>query len=230
MSVLLRRQIDKLKKMTLSLGGLVEQSLRDSLRALDHRDSELAARVVAGDNRIDALQREIEEECLATLALHQPVAFDLRYVVAILKMGSDLERIGDLAENIADQSQLLAEEDRVSEIPVDLPGMSSLVQTMLKKALDALVNMDSPLAQQVRATDDQVDALHRQTYDRVERGIREHPHQIEQHIQYMAVSRFLERIADHAVNIAEDVLYMADADFFKEQRQRDSGKSQPAKT
>jgi len=212
MSVHLQRQFDRLKKSILSLGTMVEELVDAAIRAVETHDERLADQVIADDRQIDLTEIEVEEECLHTLALHQPVAFDLRFVVAVLKINSDLERIGDLAVNIADQARYLASESRVA-IPFDLPGMARVVRGMLKQSLDALVNIDMELAAAVRKRDDEVDAIHREMYDLVEQAIRENPHQIGQHIHLLSISRHLERIADHCVNIAEDVEYMARGDI-----------------
>ncbi len=216
MSIHFRRQTEKLKKMVLTLGGMVEQALRDAISALDQRDADIATRVIRGDRQINNTEVEIEEECLATLALHQPVAFDLRYLVAILKMCNDLERIGDLAVNVAEQARFLCSEEEISHVPYDLNAMASRAQLMLKNALDALVNVDTTLAESVRAADQQVDEIYREMFELVEATMRENPHQLTQLIHYMQIGRQLERLADHAVNIAEDVLYLANGEFFKQ--------------
>ncbi len=213
MSIHLQRQFDKLKKLILSLGAMVEEALEASLRAVENRDAELADKVIAGDKKIDMMEIDVEEECLHTLALHQPVAFDLRYVVAVLKINNDLERIADLATNICEQAIFLAEHEVAAEIPYDMHGMSLKAREMVKRALDALVNVDPNTAQAVRDMDEQVDDMHREMYVQVERAIRDNPHQLTQHIHYLNVSRQLERIGDHACNIAEDVLYMAKGDI-----------------
>ena len=219
MSIHFRRQTEKLKKMVLTLGGMVEQALRDAISSLDQRDPDIATRVINGDPLINSTEVEIEEECLATLALHQPVAFDLRYIIAILKMSNDLERIGDLAVNIAEQGRFLCSEEEISQVPFDLTAMASRAQLMLKNALDALVNVDTTLAQSVRTADNQVDAIYREMFELVEIAMRENPHQLTQMIHYLQIARQLERLADHAVNIAEDVLYLSNGEIFKENKQ-----------
>ncbi|HCD33048.1 MAG TPA: phosphate transport system regulatory protein PhoU [Phycisphaerales bacterium] len=215
MSIHFRRQTEKLKKMVLTLGGMVEQALRDAINSLDQRDPELAQRVIRGDRQINSTEVEIEEECLATLALHQPVAFDLRYLIAILKMCNDLERIGDLAVNVAEQAKFLCSEEEIMHVPYDLTAMASRAQMMLKNALDALVNVDTTLAEGVRAADRQVDAIYREMFELIEAAMRENPHQLTQLIHYLQIGRQIERLADHAVNIAEDVLYLSNGEFFK---------------
>ncbi len=223
MSLHLDRQIEKLKQMIISLGTLVEESLQSAIRAVDNRDPAMAQTTIDGDNQIDLMEIEIEEECLHTLALHQPVAFDLRFVVAVLKMNNDLERIADLTVNIAEQAQFLAKLPKLDQRPFDLAALSRLVQTMLKRSLDALVNIDVEAAQSVRGTDAQVDDIHRQTYRNVEEGIRRDPALTEQYIHMLNVSRQLERIADHTVNISEDVIYMAQGEILRHRGKPDTG-------
>lgn len=215
MSRHLQRRIEKLKQQILDLGGLVEQALRDALRALDERDVDLARAVVRVDAEIDQREIELEEECLSTLALEQPVAFDLRYVVAVMKMNNDLERIGDLAANIAGQVVLLAEVERLENIPFDLPGMERLVLEMLKSALDSLLTVDLETADAVRRTDDRVDEIYARMFEQVEREMEREPSKVRQLVHLLNVARNLERIADHACNIAEDVLYLGRGDIVR---------------
>ncbi len=213
MSVHLQRQFDRLKKSILTLGAMAEEAVDNAIRASQQRDERLARQVIADDEKIDLMEVDIEEECCHTLALHQPVAFDLRFVVATLKINSDLERIGDLATNIAEQTLMLAEQEPLTERPVDVPAMAKIVRQMLKDSLDALVNVDPQLAQQVREAELEVDRMHRGTYDRVTELINQNPQATRRTIHYLNISRQLERIGDHCVNIAEDVLYMARGDI-----------------
>lgn len=209
MSRHLQRRIEGVKKKILGLGGLVEQALADALRALAERDAELARQVMAVDARIDEIEIDIEEDCLAILALEQPVAFDLRYVVSVLKMNNDLERIGDLAGNLAEQALFLSGLPRIETVPFDLPTMATRVQEMLRQGLDAVVEVDVALADAVRHGDDEVDELYSGVFPRVQAAMRRDPSQIEQLVHHLNVARMLERIADHVSNIAEDVLYVA---------------------
>lgn len=218
MSLHLQRQINSLKKSILSMGAMVEEKVAAAIRSIEARDVAAANRIIEGDSEVDRLEVEIEEECLHTLALHQPVAFDLRYVIAVLKINNDLERIGDLAVNISEQSVFLANDIPLDDVPFDLPAMATHVRRMLKQSLDALVNIDPDLAQRVRDSDDQVDAIHRTMYTAIESAIRENPHRIEQMIHLLSVSRNLERIADHCVNIAEDVIYMAKGELLRHKK------------
>ena len=159
------------------------------------------------DEDVDRREINLEEECLKTLALHQPVAHDLRFLVAVLKLNHALERIGDLAVNIAKRAKYLAEQPRL-DVSIDFTVIADKAQAMLHKSLDALINMDINLARQVGEADDEVDALNRETYNRVKSLLREYPDHIETLIALLNVSRHLERIADHASSIAEDVIYL----------------------
>ncbi|MEM9752461.1 MAG: phosphate signaling complex protein PhoU [Planctomycetota bacterium] len=220
MSIFLERQIDRLKKQVLALGTLCEESVRDAVTAVLKRDVDLADRVIERDKQIDLAEVDLEEECLHTLALNQPVAFDLRYVVAVLKINNDLERIGDHAKNIAEQAIALAEEAELDQMPYDLRTMSQYVTDMLRDALDALVMLDTEKARSVRKQDDQVDRINANMYDAVIAAMRRDPHRMEQLVHFMSISKQLERIADHACNIAKDVLYMAEGEILRHMRLR----------
>ncbi len=206
----LEREISILKKRVLALSATVEDNVYKAVRALTDRDSSLAEEVIASDDRdVDQTEILIEEECLKVLALHQPVAGDLRFIVAILKINNDLERMGDLAVNIAERAVFLASRER-PEIPLDLPLMAEKTKGMLRRSLDALINRDSVLAREVLVADDEVDAMNRDMYVRIQEAIRRRPEQLESLIHLLSCSRHLERIADHATNVAEDVIYMVE--------------------
>lgn len=204
--------------MILSLGARVEQAVVDAIRAVENRDLDLARQVIAGDREIDLEELNVEEECLHTLALYQPVAQDLRYVVAILKINAELERIGDLAGNIAELSEVLNKRAPLDQWPFDLHEMTRIVRSMVTQSLDALVNTDTKLAYEVRRRDEQVDRIHAEMYDRVEAAIRSDPELVRTYTHLSSVSRQLERIADHAVNIAEDVIYMAEGKILRHKK------------
>jgi len=203
----LHREIEIVKKEIIREASLVETNLRDSIKALMTRDKALADDIVSRDHIIDELEVEIEEECLKIFALYQPVAVDLRYLVAFLKLNNDLERIGDLAQNIASRAASLTVKEPL-DIPFQIPRMSELVQKMLKDSLDSLVDLDSEKAKAVLLQDDSVDDLHFSMYQEVGDKIQSDPHQVALWMEIMAVSRYLERVADHCTNIAEDVEYM----------------------
>lgn len=207
MTVHFFRELDQIKRSLLSLCAIVEEQVRDAVRALLQRDEELAGRVEYRDKDVDGREIEIEEECLKILALYQPVAVDLRLLVAALKINNDLERIGDLAVNIARKGRALADVPAFT-IPFDLGGMSEKVEAMLHDSLDALVNLDANLANDVCSRDDAVDAMKREIRVGAEEMIRKNPDDTPPLMRVMAAARNLERIADCATNIAEDVIYM----------------------
>jgi phosphate transport system protein len=209
MSIHLIKEIEKIKKMILALSAMVEESVQRAVKSLDMRDAALAQRVIDHDLDIDKKEVDVEEDCLKILALHQPVAIDLRLIIAVLKINNDLERIGDLAVNIAERSLFLAGQDRLP-MRFNFVRMGEKAQTMLRKSLDSLVNLDPDLAREVCAADDEVDAMNREAYLQVQASIRRHPDKMEALIHLLSVSRHLERIADHATNIAEDVIYMCE--------------------
>jgi phosphate transport system protein len=215
--VRLRIEIDRLKKNILSLSAVVEEAVRRAVLATETRDPIMAQSVIEGDNQIDALEVELEEECLKILALHQPVAMDLRFIIAVLKINNDLERIGDLAANVAERAIFLADHKDVAP-PRTIGDLADKVRRMLHKSLDALVNTDPELARQVLETDDEVDAIHRGMYGRVQQRAEDNPAQVAGLFQWLSVSRYLERVADQATTIAEDVIYMMAGEIIRHHR------------
>ncbi len=214
MTIHLQHEIEKLEQKILSIGALVEKNLRQSIIALIQMDENLAAEILDIDLEIDFMEVDLEEDCLKVLALHQPVAIDLRLIVAILKINNDLERIGDLAVNIAERTIYLADRDRV-EMHFDYQEMARKAEAMVKKSLDALVNLDPELASQVCAADDEVDDMNREMQEQVKAAVKTDPDNIGQYVAYLLVARHLERIADHATNIAEDVIYMVKGEIVR---------------
>jgi phosphate transport system protein len=210
----IRREIATLKKEILALGAAVEEILYKAMKSLEERDKALAEQVMQEDAAIDQMEVEIEEDCLKVLALHQPVAIDLRLIIAILKINNDLERVGDLAVNIAERSAFLATKEKV-EIPQEFMKMSEITRDMLKKSLDALVTEDPALAHKVCGMDDAVDAIHSDMYTLVQEEIKKDPERLESLIHLLSVSRHVERIADLATNVAEDVIYMIDGEIVR---------------
>lgn len=210
----LQNEIENLKKAILNLGARVETAVRDATLAIEQRNSDLAQKVIDNDFIIDQQEVEIEEECLKVLALHQPVAIDLRFIITVLKINSDLERIGDLAVNMAERALFLATQPK-PDISFDFIKMTRAAQAMLKRSLDALVNMSVDLAKEVCEGDDEIDAMNREMYIKVQESIRTHPEQMESLIHMLSASRHLERMADHATNIAEDVIYMIEGQIVR---------------
>lgn len=207
MSKHLEREIENLKKRILALSATVEDNVYRAVQSLTERNSTLADEVINSDPNIDQTEVAIEEECLKVLALHQPVAIDLRFIIAILKINSDLERMGDLAVNIAERAQFLATRER-PDFPLDLSLMAEKTKAMMRKCLDSLMKQDAKLAYEVLSADDEIDAMNREMYGKIQEAIRRKPEQLESLIHLLSCSRHLERIADHATNIAEDVVYM----------------------
>ncbi len=209
MSVHLQREIDRLKRHLLSLCALAEEQVQSAVRAMLDRDAELARRVEKRDVEIDQREVEVEEECLKVLALYQPVASDLRLLVSALKINNDLERIGDLAVNIARKAAAFAGMGPM-EIPFDLSGMWQKTQAMLHDSVEALVNLNPALAAKVCGRDSEVDRMKHEFRQKAEAMMQQEPSRIPVLLNLLAVSRNLERVADHATNIAEDVIYMAE--------------------
>ena len=214
MSKHIRREIATLKKEILALGAAVEEILYKAMKSLEERDKALAEQVMEEDTVIDQMEVEIEEDCLKVLALHQPVAIDLRLIIAILKINNDLERVGDLAVNIAERAAFLATKEKIDR-PIDFMKMADISRDMLKKSLDALVTEDSALAHKVCGMDDAVDAINREMYILIQDEIRKDPPRMESLIHLLSVSRHLERVADLATNIAEDVIYMIEGEIVR---------------
>jgi phosphate transport system protein len=203
----LQRQIEKLKKSILSLGADVEKIIRMALEAIENHDVKLAEQVIEMDKDIDQKEIDLEEDGLKILALYQPVAIDLRYIIAVLKINSDLERMGDLAVNIAERAHKFNSNKNI-HMPPDIKLMGKKVQDMVQKSLDCLVNKDADLASEIGAEDDEVDDLNRKIVKDVGESIKKEPNKYDALIELIVVSRSLERIADHATNIGEDVVYM----------------------
>lgn len=207
MAVHLQTELEILKKDLLKLGGKVEEIVGEAVLAVKKLDGELAKKVIEKDHEIDLKEVDVEEQCLKVLALHQPVAVDLRFIVSAMKINNDLERVGDLAVNIAERALFLSGQPQIS-IPFDFDTMVEKTRNMLKKSLDSLVQMDAQLADQVCHEDQLVDDIHRKMYAKVYREIRKAPEHTETLIHYLSISKHLERVADYATNISEDVIYM----------------------
>ncbi len=207
----------RLKKSLFTLSAAVEDNLHLAVRAVLGGDTALADQVRARDLEIDLMEVDFEEECLKILALYQPVAIDLRFVIAVLKINNDLERIGDLAVNIAEHSASFSDQDQAETAKI-LPTMAELAQAMLRKSLDAVVNMDASLAREVLAADDDVDSRHHELTEKLWGAMREDGARIDALLPIMFVSKHIERIADLATNIAEDAIYMVDGEIVRHGR------------
>lgn len=215
MSVHLQREIANLKQRVLELCAAAEESVRRAARAIAELDVPLARRVREGDTAIDQAEVSIEEDCLKILALHQPVANDLRFIVATLKFNHDLERIADLAVSIAGRVIELAADPR--EHDIDFGELAARTRDLLRRSIDALIRLDAGLARKVIEDDEAVDALHKQICRRVKDLMRTRPQDLDTLLPLLFVSRHFERIADHAVNIAEDILYLVEGRIVRHQ-------------
>ncbi len=212
-----QRELDQLKKRILALGAMAEERVRMAVKAMENRDSELAERIITTDYEIDEAEMDIEEECLKILALHQPVAVDLRFLSAVIKINNDLERIGDEAVNIAERVQIISKRE-ILDIPFDFSEMAEKTEEMLRTSLDAVVNLDLDLAVKVIVSDDEVDAFENEAYDVIKKTIEDYPDKVGYLINFLLISRHLERIADHAQNIAEEVVYMIEGEIVRHGR------------
>ncbi len=210
----LRRKIEKLNSELLSLGALVEENVQLAVKAIERKDADLATRVIDGDLEIDRKEVDLEEECLEILALHQPVAVDLRHIVAVLKINKDLERAGDLAVNIAETAIHLSGEPKMI-IPQDYFIMAQKTYAMLRKSLDSFVNMNIEGSYQVLQEDDEVDRMKHTLHKRFEEYVGKGPESPSNLIHLFLVSRHLERIADLATNVAEEVIYMVTGEIVR---------------
>lgn len=221
MSLHFQRDLENLKKEILIIGGLVEESINNSIRALINRDAALAESVIAKEYIIDEKEVQIEEECLKILALHQPVATDLRYVIVILKVNNDLERMGDFATNIAQRALYLSEQDPLPDLVEFINDLPIMVQKMVRDTLDALVKMNTEMAQSVILADDAVDDINRLMHKKVYETIKQDSSTTERAINLLSTSRYLERIADLSTNIAEDVIFMVDGNVIRHDSDHD---------
>ena len=205
-----QEELELLQERLLAMGGLAEEHVRESVRSLVSRDPGLVERVLGGDEPINDLHIEIDDRCFKLLALHQPMAADLRAIVAAVKINTDLERVGDLAVNIAEAAKRYLQHAPVKPL-IDIPRMADIAQAMLRDALDAFVRRDVAMAEAVIGEDDRLDALKTQIFRELLTYMLSDPQTIEPSLDLILVSRHLERIGDHATNIAEDVIFMVSA-------------------
>jgi len=202
----LDQDLDRVRQALLKMGGMVEGMVAKATQALLDRNNQLCTEVIEGDNQVDQMEIEIDEACHLILGTKQPTAVDLRFLVAVMKINSDLERIGDSAVNIAQSVEQLNEQPTLKPY-IDLPHLSQLVQDMVRKSLDAFVRRDTELATEVCQSDDAVDGLYKQIFRELLTYMIEDPKTVSRALHLLLISRNMERIADHATNIAEDVIY-----------------------
>jgi phosphate transport system protein len=206
-----QEELEQLKTRLLEMGGLAEERVRLAVKGLVDRDHDLIDVVlIGGDEPVNRLHIEIDNRCFKLLALYQPMAADLRTIVAAVKINTDLERVGDLAVNIAEAARRYASHPPVKKL-IDIPQMATIAQSMLRDALDAFVRHDLDLAQRVLNEDDRLDALKTQIFRELLTYMLQDPHTIEPALDLILVSRHLERIGDHATNVAEDVIFIVSA-------------------
>lgn len=209
-----QRELEKIKKSILSLGALVEDRVRLAIKSIDKRDADIADQIIRMDYEIDEMEVEIEEECLKVLALHQPVAVDLRFLVSVIKINNDLERIADETVNIAHRVKTISKNRDIKFI-FDYKTMAEKASAMLKMSLDAMVRLDTDTAFKVCLMDDDVDVYVGQAYEQLKQFVCLMPDNMGTLINMFLISRHIERIADHATNIAEEVIYVTDGEIVR---------------
>src|SRR5687767_10668719 len=205
-----QEELEQLKTRLLEMGGLAEDRVRAAVETLVSRDASRVQRILTGDGPINQLHIEIDNRCFTMLALHQPMAVDLRAIVSAVKINTDLERVGDLAVNIAEAVGRYLKHPPVKEL-IDIPRMATIAQSMLRDALDAYVRRDMGMAEAVLNEDDALDALKTQVFRELLTYMLSDPSKIEPALDLILISRHLERIGDHATNVAEDVIFMVTA-------------------
>jgi len=207
-------ELRALRERVLKIGSLVEMAIRDSVKSLVERDSDLARKVIERDHRINALDVEIDEECTRLIALRQPKAKDLRFITTAMKITTDIERMGDLAEDIAERAIELNEEPQLKPY-IDIPRMAEITEEMVRDSLDAFVRGCSKIPYEVIKKDDEVDNLNAQVFNELPFFMIQDPHTVSRATRISYVSKYLERIADHATNIAEMVIYMCEGKIIR---------------
>ena len=214
MATIFEKELTDLKGTVLKLGSMVEKAISDSIKSLVERNSKLAADVIDKDPQVNAIDVEIDEECIRLIALRQPRAGDLRLITTAMKITTDLERIGDLAVDVSERALELNEEPQLKPY-IDIPRMAEIAQGMVRDALDALVKGDSKLAMDVIKRDDQVDMLNVQVFNELLFFMIQDPHTVSRATRITYVSKYIERIADHATNIAEMVVYLVEGKIIR---------------
>lgn len=210
----LQRELEMIKNRILSLGAMVEDRVRLAIKSIDNCDTEIAEQIVRLDYEVDEMEVDIEEECLKVLALHQPVAVDLRFLISVIKINNDLERIADETVNIAHRISVVAKNKNCHFI-FDYADMAEKASSMLRMSLDALVNLDTDMAFKVCLRDDEVDSFVHNAYSELKNVIRNTSEDVGVLINMFLISRHIERIADHATNIAEEVIYLTEGEIVR---------------
>ena len=217
MSAHMKKELEKLKKLIFSLGTQVDENVEMAARAFDEGDTAIVQKVIQNDKNIDQLEVEVEEACLKALALYQPVAIDLRFIVAVLKMTNDLERMSDLAAGVAKNALIYNDRKEQNIASISLSPMSELVTSIVRKSIDSLLQLDSDLAREVTQDDQVIDEMKREMKANILNAINQDSTKTEPLVALLMASNRLERIGDHATNIAEDVIYMVEAEIVRHQ-------------
>ena len=212
----LERDMEKLRSQIVRLGGMVEKATVNAIKTLETFDLSIVDEIHRDEALINEMEVELEEECLKTLALHQPVAIDLRFLIVILKVNNDLERMGDQVVNIAERIAFLADKERVT-IDLDFATMGGICTVMLHNALEALINQDVVVARKVLEMDDELNALHARTYRNLQEEMVRNPQIIVPAVSCLTISSNLERIGDLATNIAEEIIFMEEGEVVRHQ-------------
>ena len=211
----LERALVGLRERLNDLASLVCKQVEDSVSGILNEKPDLLQKVVQGDSQVDTVEVELEEECLRVLALYQPVALDLRLVVAALKMNNDLERVGDLAVSIAQRGSSIIREKKKPEMPIG--EMSKIVLSQFKRSIESFIKQDAAMARAVWKADGEINEMHRSNYSQLQQAMQKDSSIVPVGVNLLSVSRNLERIGDHATNIAEDVIYLIDGDIVRHQ-------------
>ena len=212
----MKKELDKLKKLIFALGTQVDENVELAAQAFDKGDNALVEKVIQSDKNVDQLEVEVEEACLKALALYQPVAIDLRFIVAVLKMTNDLERMSDLAAGVA-KNAILYNKRKNTALSISLNPLSDLVTSIVRKCIDSLLQLDAELAREVTQDDQEIDSMKKDIKTKIQDAISKEPSETESLIALLMASNRLERIGDHATNIAEDVIYMVEAEIVRHQ-------------
>jgi phosphate transport system protein len=224
-----QRSLDELKENLLMMAGLAEQAIQRAIEAYRVRDLSICDLVSRSENAINRLERDIDQAALDLLAMEQPMAIDLRFILSVIKINADLERVGDAAKSISDRVRNM-EQMAVADLPVDIPRMATLSAEMVRKSLQAFIEADADIARNVLTMDDAVDAMNRAAYKSLTKVMEEQSHIAPQALNALMISRALERVADHATNIAEDVIFWVQGDDVRHRKSVAAQKERDAKT
>jgi phosphate transport system protein len=224
-----QQSLEELKENLLMMAGLAEQAIQRAIEAYRVRDLSICDLVSRSENAINRLERDIDQAALDLLAMEQPMAIDLRFILSVIKINADLERVGDAAKSISDRVRNM-EQMAVADLPVDIPRMATLSAEMVRKSLQAFIEADADIARNVLTMDDAVDAMNRAAYKSLTKVMEEQSHIAPQALNALMISRALERVADHATNIAEDVIFWVQGDDVRHRKSVAAQKERDAKT